>query len=526
MSPALMTPALVSPALKNPAGSRHLVVVGHGMAGARFAEEIRRRDPQAAAVRLTVLGAEAHPAYNRVLLSAVLAGSLTPDAVRLHDPDWAQQHQVTLHTGTPVVGIDRATRTVTLASGEEIGYDALVLATGSRAWLPPVAGLSTPDGRPGEGVAVFRDLDDCHRILELAPPGAHVAVLGGGLLGLEAARGLAGRGRQVTVAHPMGHLMERQLDAGAGRVLARTLAGLGVTVRLDTMATAWEPGHGLTTGDGELLRCDAVVVAAGVRAETWLAQRAGLPVGTGVLVDDRLATADPRVHAIGDCAQHPGTVSGLVQPGWEQAAVLADLLTGADPDARYRGTPAVMRLKARDVDLAALGEVHVDENTVDEDTEDGNAAEVLRFSDPARGRYAKLVLRADRVTGAILLGTPDAAATIVQLYDRGAPAPSDRLALLLGRALPPQSEPVVSPAHLPARAVVCRCNTVTKGQLVTAWRAGAHDVDALAKATRGGTGCGSCRDVLTGICEWLATGEPSSRDPSSEPAEPDEEGAA
>ncbi|GGP61145.1 FAD-dependent oxidoreductase [Saccharothrix coeruleofusca] len=477
---------------------RKVVIVGYGMAGARLADEIRRRDPEAERVALTVLGDEAHPAYNRVLLSSVVAGSLPADAVRLHDPDWAARQRVDLRLGGSVGKIDR-TRRVVHVDDTEVAYDALVLATGARSWLPPTKGLVDADGTPAPGVVAFRSLDDCERIIAAAGPGAPVAVLGGGLLGLEAARGLAARGCLVTVVHPVGHLMERQLDAGAGRVLARTLTGLGIEFRLGALAAEYLPGEGLALDDGTRVPAELVVVSAGVRAQTALAAEAGIEVDRGVLVDDALRTSDPRVHAIGDCAQHVGTVSGLVQPAWDQAAVLADRLTGTAPAARYRGTTVVTRLKARDVDLAALGDVHVEVDAPD--------AEVLCFQDPARGRYAKLVLRDDRVTGAIVLGAPDAAAAITQLYDRGLPAPTDRLALLLGRALPGESA-TASPADLPSSAVVCRCNTVSKGQLVGAWRAGATTVSALAEATRATTGCGGCKDAVCGIVDWLAASQP------------------
>ncbi|AHH94383.1 FAD-dependent oxidoreductase [Kutzneria albida] len=477
---------------------RRVVVIGYGMAGARLAEEIRRRDPAGDRVELTVLGAEPMAAYNRVLLSSVVAGTMSQDAVRLHEHDWAQHHHVDLRLAATAVRIDRSRRQVVLASGEQVGYDALVLATGSSAWIPPTPGLVAEDGELAEGVVAFRTMADCERILESARAGAPVAVLGGGLLGLEAARGLAGRGNLVTVVHPAGHLMERQLDGGAGRVLARTLSGLGIEFRIGQAATNYLPGDGLKLADGSHVPADLVVVSAGVRAETMLAADAGLSVDRGVLVDDALRTSDPRVHALGDCAQHPGTVSGLVQPAWEQAAVLADLLTGTDPAARYRGTPVVTRLKARDVDLAALGEVHVDVDCAE--------AEVLCVADPARGRYAKLVLRDERVTGAILLGAPDAAAAVTQLFDRGAPAPSDRLALLLGRALPVAAS---GAGDIPAAAVICKCNTVSKGQLVSAWREGARSMSALAERTRATTGCGGCSDQVCGVLDWLNTQEPA-----------------
>jgi len=478
---------------------RRVVIVGYGMAGARLADELRRRDSE---ISITVIGAEPHAAYNRVLLSTVVAGSMTPASTRLHDDRWAAEHRVDLRVGREVSEIDRANRTITVSaaddSDETIPYDALVLATGSTPWVPPAEGL-LEDGKLASGVVAFRTLDDCAEIEAKAHKGAPVVVLGGGLLGIEAARGLAGRGCLVTVVHPVGHLMERQLDAGAGGVLARTLGKLGIEFRLNSFAAKYLPGDGLILDDGTHVPAELVVVSAGVRAETSLAVKAGLEVDRGIVVDDALRTSDPRIHAIGDCAQHPGTVSGLVQPAWDQAAVLADRLTGANPASRYRGTSVVTRLKARDVDLAALGDVHTDVDCPD--------SEVLCFQEPSRGRYAKLVLRDDRVTGAIVLGAPDAAATITQLYDRGIPAPTDRLALLLGRALPAEA---ASPADLPSSAVICRCNTVSKGQIVSAWRSGAESLPQLAEATRATTGCGGCKDAVCGLLDWLGASQPAS----------------
>ncbi|TNC23187.1 FAD-dependent oxidoreductase [Amycolatopsis alkalitolerans] len=476
---------------------RKVVVLGYGMAGARLADEIRRRDPDGSRVALTVVGEESEHAYNRVLLSAVVAGTMQPDLVLLHEPAWAEEHHVDLRTGVAAVDIDRERRVVTLSDESEVDYDALVLALGSKPWLPPVEGLAREDGTPAPGVVAFRTLEDCERILAESKVGAPVAVLGGGLLGLEAARGLAGRGNLVTVVHPAGHVMERQLDAGGGHVLTRLLATHGIDFRLNAAAARYLPGSGLKLDDGSKVAADLVVVSAGVRAETELARRAGLTVDRGIVVDDTLRTSDGRICALGDCAQHPGTVSGLVEPAWQQAAVLADLLTGARVSSRYQGTRVVTKLKARGIDLTALGDAHTDVHDPD--------AEVLSLTDPTGGRYTKLVIREDRVTGAILLGAPDAAATITQLYDRGVPVPADRLAVLLGRALPSGTPAAAGPADLPASAVVCRCNSVTKGRLIEAFRAGATEVTELASVTRATTGCGSCRDTVCGITDWLAT---------------------
>lgn len=475
--------------------TRKVVVLGYGMAGARLADEIRARDPRGERVALTVIGQEPHAAYNRILLSSVVAGTMRPELVRLHDPDWAERHDVDLRVGSTAVRIDRRERKVELDDGSTVDYDALVLATGSQPWLPPVEGLVLDDGALAPGAVTFRTLDDCDRIVAEAKVGAPVAVLGGGLLGLEAARGLAGRGHLVTVVHAAGHLMERQLDPGAGQVLERALSELGIDFRIGQSAARYVPGDGLKLDDGSTVHADLVVVSAGVHARTALAAAAGLTVDRGVVIDDALRTSDGRIHAIGDCAQHPGTVSGLVEPAWQQASVLAGLLTGTDVSARYRGTNVVTKLKARGIELTALGEAH---------TEVGDpSAEVLCLTDPTRGRYAKLVVREDRVTGAILLGAPDAAASITQYYDRGVPIPADRLAVLLGRALPSGAATASSPADLPASAVVCRCNSVTKGRLVEAFRAGATGVTEMASATKATTGCGSCRDAVRGITDWL-----------------------
>lgn len=474
-----------------------VVIVGNGMAGHRLAQSLRSRRADLA---VTVLGAEPTRAYNRVLLSAVLAGSSTPEAVELADA------RVDVRLGAQVVGIDTRARRVTLADDSELGYDELVLATGSRAAIPPVDGLAEPDGSAAPGVVPFRTLGDCERITELARRGP-MAVVGGGLLGVEAARGLAGLGVDVTVVHPVGHLMERQLDPGGGAVLAGLLDGLGVRLRLGVAAASWrparsdpepEPGRGdlgvLTLTDGSTLDVAGVVVSAGVAPQTWLARRAGLKVGRGIVVDDRMATSAPRVHAIGECAEHCGTCYGLVGPCWEQADVLADLLTGEDPAARYTGSALVTRLKARDVDLASMGEIGAD------------GAELVQVCDAARGRYGALALRSGRLAGAVLLGLPEATGPVIQLFDSGAPVPSDRFALLLGRAA--ASTVTDSPAQLPGRAVICRCNGVTKGELVGAWSDGAREPAALATATRATTGCGTCADTVEGLCTWLNEADP------------------
>ncbi|GAA4576189.1 FAD-dependent oxidoreductase [Planotetraspora kaengkrachanensis] len=461
-----------------------LVVVGNGMAGARLVGEVRSRSRD---VRITVFGAEARQPYNRVLLSNVLAGTSTPDQARLVDPAWYGEHDVTARLGVRVTAIDRDRKTVLASDGTREPYDVLVLATGSEPVVPSI---------PGAGRALpFRTLDDCDRIRKAATSARGVAVVGGGLLGIEAARGLAGRGVPVTLLHLGDHLMERQLDVEAGLVLRQTLGALGVRVRTGvTVSAVHERRVDLSTG--ESMDADLVVLACGVRPVVGLARDAGLEVDRGVVVDDELRTDDPAIFAIGECAQHAGMVYGLVSPAWEQAAVAADVVTGADRAARYRGSRMVTRLKARSVELAAMGETHLTDEQ----------AEIVSFSHRRNGTYRKLVIRDGRLVGAILLGETPAVGTLTRLFDRGGPLPADRAGLLFPGVLADVAV-AQSPVRMPDSAQVCHCNNVTKGQIRACWEAGARDLPAVTAATAATTGCGGCRDAVEGIVGWLSEQE-------------------
>jgi assimilatory nitrate reductase electron transfer subunit len=464
-----------------------IVIIGYGMAGARCAAELALRG-----VKATVVGAEHHRAYNRILLSNLLAGKVDEAGVELPDPVGQ------VRVGSAVVSLDRSEKTVTCADGEVLEWEHLIFATGATAWIPPVPGI---DGAQlPDRVAVFRTLDDCRRILSFSASARTAMVLGGGLLGLEAARGLAGRGLAVQVVHPVGHLMERQIDPDASIILAGTLADLGIAVHTGVGAVGVQNGPDgvtLTLSDGREITADLLVLACGVRPETTLARDAGLAVERGIVVDDRLRTSDRRISAIGDCAQHRGEVGGLVAPAWSQASVVARVLSGDDPLAAYQPMPVVTRLKANGIDLASMG------------TLDGEHAEDLRFADPTRGTYARLRIRDGRVAGAVLLGDNPAVGQVIQLFDRGAPVPPDRRALLLGRSLggPATAQAAPTPALMPDAATVCQCNTVSKGSIVRAWRDGCRDVAAIAGRTRATTGCGTCTDAVCGITDWLSAQE-------------------
>lgn len=485
-----------------------VVVVGYGMAGARVATELRARR---ADLEVTVVGAEPHRAYNRILLSNLLAGKAREADVALAEPTG---HGVDVRLGVTALAIDRAARTLSASDGGSLPYDRLVLATGGEAVVPPIPGLLRDDGGLPDRVAVFRTLDDCRRILSLVGrtrsggpetergTGGRALVLGGGLLGLEAARALAAQGLDVTVLHARPHLMDRQLDSVAGAVLADTLERLGVAARLDaeTVRVKESPdGVQAVLADGDRLDADLLVVACGIRPDTALARAAGLRVERGIVVDDRMATSDPRIFAIGDCAQHGGATGGLLAPAWAQAQVAADVVSGVRPLARYRPAPAVTRLKAAGVDLATMGESAAD------------GGDALTFHDPRGGTYAKLVVRGDRLAGAILLGDNPSVGTVIQLFDRGGPLPADLRSLLLGRPVAgPAAAAEASPALMPDAAVVCRCNTVSKGAIVAGFRAGDRSAHDIAARTRATTGCGSCAATVAGVLEWLARSEEDS----------------
>jgi assimilatory nitrate reductase electron transfer subunit len=458
-----------------------VLVVGYGMAGTRAVAELRARD---ADVKVTALGAEPHRPYNRILLSALLAGKVGEDDLAIA----AAPAGADVRLGEPVTALDTRLRVVR-TTREEHEYDALVLATGSVPVVPSLPGLDAPN------VYAFRTLDDCRRIAARAAGAGRAVVLGGGLLGVEAARGLVGRGLAVDVVHLGTHLMDRQLDADGGRVLAGTLAGLGIRTHVGADARGWT-GSALRLGDGTELPADLLVLACGVRPDTSLAAAAGLAVGRGVVVDDAMRTSAPGVYAIGDCAEHRGTVYGLVAPAWDHAATVADRITGGAT--AYRGSRVVTRLKASGVDLAAMGSPHA-----------GADAEVVSFADPSRGTYARLVIRDNRLSGALLLGDNPAVGAVIQLFDRNAEVPTDRRSLLLGRAHgaePPAAAD--SPALMPDATVVCRCNTVRKAAITAVWRAGGRTLGDVVAATRATTGCGSCRDAVCGLVDWLSTVDP------------------
>jgi nitrite reductase (NADH) large subunit len=492
----------VTQAHGQPGGKRRLVIVGNGMAGARAAEEIIARGGDDL-FEITMIGDEPYGNYNRIMLSHVLSGEATLESEDffLNPMSWYREHGVRLYAGDRAVRIDRFAKTVTCESGREIPYDALIIATGSNTHFPNMDGLRGPDGRLARNVFGFRTIKDTTGMLELAAARDHTTavVVGGGLLGLEAAYGLQTQGLDVTVVHSPGHLMNQQLDERGGRILRSRIEDLGIEVRTSARTTAvLRDANGEITGvqfqDGEVISADMVVVAAGIRPNTELARSAGLVVERGIVVDDQLRCEDEgSIYAIGECCQHRGETFGLVAPVWEQATVLADHLTGANPKAAYHGSRLTTKLKVAGVDVAAMG-VKGPERPDDE---------FVQFYEPKSGTYKSVVVRDGKLIGAMLLGDVSKVGFLSQAFDDKVPLPQERISMLFDIGTPSAA---TGAAELADDAQVCNCNGVTKRQIVACVEAGAASLGEVVAKTRAGKGCGSCKGLVADIVSCAAGG--------------------
>ncbi|QJW97396.1 FAD-dependent oxidoreductase [Frigoriglobus tundricola] len=465
---------------------KRLAIIGNGMAAGRLLDELLRRNA-GAAFEITVFGEEPRGSYNRILLGRVLGGG-EPAEITLKPAEWYAERGVAFRSAVRVTRVDPVARRLATSDGDAHPYDVCVFATGSAPLVPPVHGLKADDGAPRGGVHVFRTIDDCLAIRERARPGSSAVVVGGGLLGLEAAKALGDLGLHVTVLHLNPVLMNAQLDKHGGDLLRRAIEKLGIFVRTGTTADAvLGNGHveAVRLRTGEVVPADLVVFACGIVPRVEVAQASGVPVGRAILVNDLLATSVPGVYAVGECAEHEGRVYGLVQPIWEQCAVLADVLTGANPRARYTGSKVYARLKVAGVEVASFGAPGAEFPT----------DEVVQVFEDRRGVYRKLVVRNGKLAGAMLVGCAEAAPALVQMFDRDEPMPPNRLDVLATGLAPATA----------AEREVCNCNHVTEAALVAAIRDGCDTLPALCNATRAGTGCGSCRGQLTGLLATHAT---------------------
>jgi nitrite reductase (NADH) large subunit len=455
---------------------KRLAVIGNGMAAGRLLDELLRRNAHTH-FDVAVYGEETHGCYNRILLSRIIGGG-SAEEITLKPAEWYAQRGVAYHAGKRVAKLDTTARLVHTADDTH-PYDVAVFATGSRPVVPPLDGLRTADGKPKPGAFVFRTVDDGEQIRRAARPAGSAVVLGGGLLGLEAAKALCDLGLHVTVVHPADTLMNRQVDATGGTFLRRAVERVGIFPRTGAAAKGLR-GDDRVTGviltSGEVLPADMVVLACGIRPRVEAAQTSGVPVKSGIVVNDLLATSVPGVFAVGECAEHDGKVYGVVPPIWEQCEVLADILSGANPQARYRGSKVYTRLKVAGVEVASMGVV---EPTTDSD-------EVIQVIEDRRGIYRKLVIRDGRLIGAVVIGEADSAPALARWFDRGDPLPPNRLDVFCS--------PDVSAAA--SDPEVCNCHHVTESTLVGAIRDGCTSLPQLSAATRAGSGCGSCRGSL------------------------------
>ncbi|WP_296127032.1 nitrite reductase large subunit NirB [Pseudomonas sp. Ga0074129] len=464
-----------------------LVMIGNGMAGVRTLEELLKLAPDL--YDITVFGAEPHPNYNRILLSPVLAGEQTFEEIVLNDLNWYAENDIKLLLGRKVVKIDRKKRLVIADDGSEAEYDRLLIATGSNPFILPIPGKDL------EGVIGYRDIADTQMMMDTAKIHKHAVVIGGGLLGLEAANGLKLRGMDVTVVHLGDWLLERQLDRTAGELLQKSLEDRGLKFLLPKhTAELLDNGEGRVCAvkfkDGEVIPADLVVMAAGIRPNSDLAESAGIACNRGILVNDTMQTYDPRVYAIGECASHRGIAYGLVAPLFEQAKVCANHLAQLG-FARYQGSVTSTKLKVTGIDLFSAGEFMGGEGT-----------ETITLSDPIGGVYKKLVIKDDVLVGACLYGdTADGGWYFRQIRENhNVSEIRDHLMFGENAIGDVGHQGADKTANMPDSMEICGCNGVCKGTIVKAIQEnGLFSVDDVKKQTKAGSSCGSCVGLVEQI---------------------------
>lgn len=472
-----------------------LVVIGNGMAGMRTVEELLARAPDR--YEITVIGAEPHPNYNRIMLSSVLAGEKTVGEIVINGHEWYAENGIRLIAGVAATSVDAAARSVTLADGRTLPYDNLLLATGSKPLAPPIPGLGLP------GVRAFRDIADVKTMIAAAGSHRRAVVIGGGLLGLEAAWGLKRRGMSVAVVHLMPTLMERQLDQAAGELLQRDLDARGIAFFTNGQTEeilGTDHAEGVALADGREIPADLVVLAIGIRPNIDLARGAGLDVNRGILVGDDMRTSDQHIYAVGECIEHNGQVFGLVAPIWEQAKVCGARLAG-DEAAVYVPPPVFTSLKITGIDVFSAGALAAVEESDNE----------ITLHDAKRGVYKKVVLRDDRVVGTVLYGSVGDGPWYVQLMRDKADVSTFRDLLVFGRAFAERAGAVTAPlvdvVSMSDAAQVCDCNGVSKGTICRAIvEKELQTLDAVRAHTKASSSCGSCTGTVEAILAHIRGG--------------------
>jgi nitrite reductase (NADH) large subunit len=468
---------------------QRLVMIGNGMAGVRTLEEMLKLTPER--YEITVFGAEPHPNYNRIMLSPVLAGEKTIDDIILNGREWYEENGISLITGDPVVEIDRVKQRVTTRDGISAAYDRLLITTGSNPFIIPVP------GHDKQGVMGYRDIADVETMLEAATRHRNAVVIGGGLLGLEAAYGLMRQGMQVTVVHLLDSLMERQLDKTASAMLKVSLEERGMNFLMEAQTAEIlgdQQVSGVRFADGSEIPADLVVMAVGIRPNIELAQQAGLHCERGIVVNDTMQTFDPKIYSVGECVQHRGQCYGLVAPLFEQAKVAGNHLAQMGI-ARYEGSVTSTKLKVTGVDLFSAGEFN-----------EGEGDETLVLQDPSQGVYKKLVIRDNRIKGAVLYGDTLDGTWYFTLLREGTDISAFRSTILFGQhdlGDAGHGDTTASTMALPASAEICGCNGVCKGEIVDAiTKKGLFTLEEVRAHTKASSSCGSC----TGLVESLLAG--------------------
>ena len=470
-----------------------LVVVGNGMAGARVLEELLKLAPDL--YDITVFGAEPHPNYNRILLSPVLAGEQTVKDIILNPVQWYAENGIRLYLGKKVAKIDRVAREVIAEDGTREAYDRLLLATGSNPFILPLPGVDL------DGVLTYRDIHDTERMIEAAAVHRDAVVIGGGLLGLEAANGLKLRGMNVTVVHVMPWLMERQLDRTASNLLQKTLEAKGLRFRLEANTEALL-GEGRVSGvrlkTGEVIPAQLVVMAVGIRPNTELAQAAGLHCNRGIVVNDTMQTYDPRVYAVGECVSHRGIAYGLVAPLFEMAKVCANHLAHYGIG-RYGGSLLSTKLKVTGVDLFSAG-----------DFTGGDGTEDIVLADPGAGIYKRLVIKDEKLIGAVMYGDTVDGSWYFKLLREGKSVAQIRDKLMFGESNLGDAGHLGEnrAAAMAPEAEVCGCNGVCKGAIVKAIKdKGLFTLEEVRRQTKASSSCGSCTGLVEQILMFTAGGD-------------------
>ncbi|MBD9388322.1 NAD(P)/FAD-dependent oxidoreductase [Agrobacterium sp. AGB01] len=466
--------------------TQKLVIIGNGMAPGRMLENLFETAP--GLYDVTIFNAEPRVNYDRIMLSPVLSGEKDYEDIIIHSDEWYAANNVTLHKGAKVSEIDRDRKTVTSENGITVSYDKLVIATGSSPFIIPVPGHQLP------GVLAYRDLDDVKKMLDIAARGGRAIVIGAGLLGLEAAYGLKRQGMDVTVIHLMPTIMERQLDPASAYLLENALTdrGIDIITKANTKRILGEDKvEGIELEDGRIIAGEMVVMAVGIRPSAGLAKDAGLAVNRGIVVDDGMMTSDASIYALGECAEHRGMCYGLVAPLYESAKVLADRLIGGQ--AEYHGSVTNTKLKVTGINLFSAG-----------DFAEGDDREEIVLRDATAGVYKRLILKENRIIGAVLYGETSDGSWFFDLLKKGTNVSEMRDTLIFGQAYQGGSplDPMAAVAALSADAEICGCNGVCKGQIVSAITSkGLTSLDDVRAHTKASASCGNC----TGLVEQLMT---------------------